>query len=141
MGRKEHLEEWWQEEVEIKGVGKEGMAWWMKGWNKWLKGMLAQYLWISLNWPHFGRFSLSEKTISFSSHCFYSYILSLFHSQLLLLSQTVKISLTTSLSFLHPRNNAIILPTVYHILFSFFFMFTPSPFLHPFLHPIDIKTT
>ena len=53
MRRKEQLEEWWQE-VEIKGVGKEGMGWWMKGRNKWPKGMLAQYLRISLIWPHFG---------------------------------------------------------------------------------------
>lgn len=50
---------------------------------------------VSLDIPHLATFwymysfSLSEKTISFSSHCFYSYILALFLSLLLPPSQTV----------------------------------------------------
>ena len=75
-----------------KSAGKEGMGWWMK----WQKQMTKRHACkVSLNIPHLATFwemysfSLSEKTISFSSHRFYSSILALFLSLLLPPSQTV----------------------------------------------------
>jgi hypothetical protein len=90
------------------------------------KQMTERHAWtVSLDIPHLATFwdmysfSLSEKTISFSSHCFYSYILAPFLSLLLPPSHTVTSSLTTFLSFLHPPYNATTLPTITFFSHSF----------------------
>lgn len=105
--------------------------------NKWPKGMLAQYLWISLIWPHFGTctvlvsqrkqfLSLPIAFVHISYHCSSP-------CYFLPLKQQTS-SLAMFLSFLHPPNNAITLPTVYHLLFPFFYV-------HPIIIPLPFPSS